>query len=67
MAVIAAGAILRQGDSQPLLAFSESFRYDQTPLAVTSIAPAAGSTVALPMTTVTVGVQPTDRCRFGSG
>ena len=32
---IAAGAILRQNDNQPLLAFNQSFRYDQVLLACT--------------------------------
>ena len=51
---IAAGAITRQTDSAPLAAFSASFRYDVLPIAVSSTTPANGSTVTLPLTTLTV-------------
>ena len=49
-----AGALLRQGDNQPLLAFGQTFRFDQLPLSVSSLTPTAGSLVTLPLTSVTL-------------
>jgi autotransporter-associated beta strand protein len=51
---IPAGAVTWLSNGAPLTAFSASFRYDALPLAVTSVTPASGSTVTLPLTTVTL-------------
>jgi hypothetical protein len=51
---IAAGAITRQTDGAPLAAFSGSFRYDVLVIAVTNTTPDNGSTVTLPLSSVTV-------------
>jgi subtilisin family serine protease len=51
---MAAGAVLRDSDGDPLHAFSGQFRYDVLPLAVTSITPPSGSTVTAPLTSLVV-------------
>ncbi len=51
---IAAGAITWQSDGAPLAAFNASFRYDVLPIAVDAAAPANGSVVTLPLTTLTL-------------
>jgi hypothetical protein len=51
---IAAGSITRQTDGAPMAAFNASFRYDVLVIAVTSTAPANGSTVTLPLPSLTV-------------
>ena len=43
-----AGAILRNPDNNPLTAFSGDFRYDATPLQVTTTSPAIGGVFGLP-------------------
>jgi hypothetical protein len=45
---MAAGAILRNGDGNPLAAFTGPFRYDALLLQVTSTNPGAGGTFSLP-------------------
>ncbi|HEV3416195.1 MAG TPA: S53 family peptidase, partial [Pirellulales bacterium] len=51
---IAAGAITRQADGFPMAAFNTTFRYDVLPIAVDSTTPANGTTVTLPLTTLSV-------------
>jgi hypothetical protein len=51
---IAAGAISRQGDDAPLVAFAGTFFYDPQPLTVTSLSPANGALVTIPLTTLIV-------------
>jgi extracellular elastinolytic metalloproteinase len=45
---MAAGAMLRASDGTPIAAFTGQFRYDLTPLVVTSTSPASGGVFALP-------------------
>ena len=52
---IAGGAIDRSSDGAPIQAYSQTFNYDPTnQLAVASTSPAAGSTVTVPFTSLTV-------------
>ena len=51
---IPAGAVTWQSNGAPLAAFNASFRYDVLPIAVSSIAPASGTTVTLPLSMVSV-------------
>ncbi len=51
-----ANAFTRASDSSPVAKFTSDFYYDATPLTVTSISPSAGSTVALPFTTIDVNL-----------
>ena len=52
MMSIPAGAITWLSNGAPLTAYSASFRYDVLPISVTSMTPASGSTVTLPLATV---------------
>ena len=56
---MAAGAITRASDANPLRSFSGTFRYDPTPLSVTSISPTVGSTAMLPLTTLQLNLNGT--------
>jgi extracellular elastinolytic metalloproteinase len=49
---IAAGAFARASDGSPVPAYSSAF--DVSPLAITSVSPAAGSVAAAPLTTIDV-------------
>jgi len=49
---MAAGVLTRASDANPLRSFGGTFRYDPTPLSVTSISPTVGSTATLPLTTL---------------
>ena len=51
---VADGAVTRASDLASLHAFSNYFRYDALPLAVTATSPVSGSTTALPLTALTV-------------
>jgi hypothetical protein len=51
---IAAGAIVRLNDQNPISPFSSTFRYDLTPATVTSTNPANGSQATLPLTSIDV-------------
>lgn len=51
---IAAGAITRQTDGAPMAAFSANFRYDVLVIAVSGTTPANGSSVTLPLSSITV-------------
>ncbi len=51
---IAAGAVTRASDGAPVAAFSASFRYGVTQLAVASTTPANDSSVLAPLTSLTV-------------
>src|SRR5262249_54831732 len=51
---MAAGAVTRQTDGDPLRAFSASFRYDALRMQVVSTAPAAGAVIQLPLSTLDV-------------
>ncbi len=56
---MSAGALTRDSDANPLRSFSGTFRYDPTPLSVTSIAPTVGSTATLPLTTLVLNLNGT--------
>ena len=51
---MAAGAVTRLSDGDPLQPFSANFRFDTLRLQVTSTDPAAGSVATLPLTTIRV-------------
>lgn len=51
---IASGAILRQTDSAPVSGYSASFRYDAVTISPDSTTPANGSSVMLPLTSLTI-------------
>ncbi len=63
---VAAGAILRLGDDNPILPFDIGFRYDSIRLIVTSTDPAVGSRVDLPFTSLRVNLnEPYDPASVG--
>jgi hypothetical protein len=65
---IAAGAILRDQDSEPLQAFSDTFRYSALRLQVTSTVPAVGSALVLPSPTLTFNFnRPVDPTSVSAG
>jgi hypothetical protein len=51
---IAAGSFARQADGAPLSAFSGSFRYDATPIAIDATTPTDHSIVTVPFSSLTV-------------
>jgi autotransporter-associated beta strand protein len=51
---IPAGAVTWQSNGAPLAAFNASFRYDVLPITVSSMTPASGSTLTLPLASLSV-------------
>jgi subtilisin family serine protease len=65
---MAPGAVLRQGNGQPVGEYSASFRYDVLPMQIVSMTPAEGSTVTLPLTTLRLDLnEPFDPASLSAG